>query len=115
MSIKILLVGIHIGQLQYVLNLSETEAEVIELHNKFRGQTVMLRVEDMDIFKGISLKLLAIEQLFMQHTENTEAIGILNNLCRCPKNVAFLVSGKDKKTKTEWFSSCEKLEIAALG
>ncbi|KAL4326256.1 hypothetical protein GQ457_11G020790 [Hibiscus cannabinus] len=71
MSIKILLVGIHIEQLQYVLNLSETEAKVVELHNKFRGQIVMLGVKDMDIFKGISLKLLAREKLFMQHTENT--------------------------------------------
>ncbi|CBI33858.3 unnamed protein product, partial [Vitis vinifera] len=44
---------------------------------------------------------------------NTEAIGILNNLCGDPKNVVFVVSGKDKKTLTEGFSSCEKLGIAA--
>ncbi|RVW22173.1 Alpha,alpha-trehalose-phosphate synthase [UDP-forming] 5 [Vitis vinifera] len=34
---------------------------------------------------------------------NTEAIGILNNLCGDPKNVVFIVSGKDKKTLTEGF------------
>lgn len=66
-SIKILPVGIHIGQLQSVLNLPETEAKVVELRDQFRGQTVMLGVDDMDIFKGISLKLLAMEQLLLQH------------------------------------------------
>ncbi|PPR99937.1 hypothetical protein GOBAR_AA20725 [Gossypium barbadense] len=69
-SIKILPVGIHIGQLQSVLNLPETAAKVAELRAQFRGQTVMLGVDDMDIFKGISLKLLAMEQLLMQHPEN---------------------------------------------
>ncbi|GKU95780.1 hypothetical protein SLEP1_g9100 [Rubroshorea leprosula] len=68
-SIKILPVGIHIGQLQSVLNQSETEAKVAELRDQFRGQTVMLGVDDMDIFKGISLKLLAMEQLLMQHPD----------------------------------------------
>ncbi|KAH1080247.1 hypothetical protein J1N35_020008 [Gossypium stocksii] len=69
-SIKILPVGIHIGQLQSVLNLPETAAKVAELRDQFRGQTIMLGVDDMDIFKGISLKLLAMEQLLMQHPEN---------------------------------------------
>ncbi|KAB2017864.1 hypothetical protein ES319_D08G190800v1 [Gossypium barbadense] len=76
-SIKILPVGIHIGQLQSVLNLPETESKVAELRNKFRGQTVMLGVDDMDIFKGISLKLLAMEQLLMQHTENAGQVVLV--------------------------------------
>ncbi|KAK9985014.1 hypothetical protein SO802_034539 [Lithocarpus litseifolius] len=68
-SIKILPVGIHIGQLQSVLNLPATEAKVAELRDQFRGQTVVLGVDDMDIFKGISLKLLAMEQLLIQHPD----------------------------------------------
>lgn len=68
-SIKILPVGIHIGQLESVMNLSETESKVAELRNRFKGQTVMLGVDDMDIFKGISLKLLAMEQLLLQHAD----------------------------------------------
>ncbi|XP_030946632.1 alpha,alpha-trehalose-phosphate synthase [UDP-forming] 5 [Quercus lobata] len=68
-SIKILPVGIHIGQLQSVLNLPDTEAKVAELRDQFRGQTVVLGVDDMDIFKGISLKLLAMEQLLIQHPD----------------------------------------------
>ncbi|XP_057428128.1 alpha,alpha-trehalose-phosphate synthase [UDP-forming] 5-like [Lotus japonicus] len=68
-SIKILPVGIHIGQLQSVMNHPETESKVAELQNQFKGQTVMLGVDDMDIFKGISLKLLAMEQLLLQHAD----------------------------------------------
>lgn len=68
-SIKILPVGIHMGQLRSVLDLHETETRVTKLRDKFQGQTVLLGVDDMDIFKGISLKLLAFEQLLSQHPE----------------------------------------------
>ncbi|GAV61775.1 Glyco_transf_20 domain-containing protein/Trehalose_PPase domain-containing protein [Cephalotus follicularis] len=68
-SIKILPVGIHIGQLQSVLHLPETESKIAELRDKFKNQTVLLGVDDMDIFKGISLKLLAMEQLLIQHPD----------------------------------------------
>ncbi|GER37182.1 trehalose phosphate synthase [Striga asiatica] len=70
-SIKILPVGIHMGQLQSILSLPETEAKVAQLIKQFSGQgkTMLLGVDDMDIFKGISLKLLAMEQLLLQHPE----------------------------------------------
>lgn len=66
-NIKILPVGIHMGQLESVLDLPETETRVLELSHRFRDQTVLLGVDDMDIFKGISLKLLAFEQLLIQN------------------------------------------------
>ncbi|XP_077241146.1 alpha,alpha-trehalose-phosphate synthase [UDP-forming] 6-like [Tasmannia lanceolata] len=70
-SIKILPVGIHMGQLQSVLNLPETEAKVTELIKEFsdKDRIMLLGVDDMDIFKGITLKLLAMEQLLVQHSE----------------------------------------------
>nr|POE67087.1 alpha,alpha-trehalose-phosphate synthase [udp-forming] 6 [Quercus suber] len=70
-SIKILPVGIHMGQLQSVLSLPETEEKVAELLKQYcdQGRIMLLGVDDMDIFKGISLKLLAMEQLLMQHPE----------------------------------------------
>nr|QTM07293.1 TPS5 [Paeonia ostii] len=68
-SIKILPVGIHIEQTRTMLNLLETESKVAELRDQFKGQTVLLGVDDMDIFKGISLKLLAMEQLLIQHPD----------------------------------------------
>ncbi|CAA2998207.1 alpha,alpha-trehalose-phosphate synthase [UDP-forming] 5 [Olea europaea subsp. europaea] len=46
-------------------------------------------------------------------TPNAEAIAILNKLCRDSKNVVFIVSGKDKDTLTQWFSSCGNLCLAA--
>ncbi|KAK9106566.1 hypothetical protein Syun_022577 [Stephania yunnanensis] len=66
-SIKILPVGIHMGQLESVLSMERTEHKVAELIQKFSGRVLMLGVDDMDIFKGISFKLLAMEQLLMQH------------------------------------------------
>lgn len=76
-SIKILPVGIHIGQLQSVLNLPETESKVAELQDQFRGKTVLLGVDDMDIFKGISLKLLAMEQLLIQHPDKRGKVVLI--------------------------------------
>ncbi|KAK3150920.1 hypothetical protein QOZ80_3AG0239400 [Eleusine coracana subsp. coracana] len=70
-SIKILPVGVHMEQLKTVLALPETEAKVAELMEMYsgKGRVVMLGVDDMDIFKGISLKLLAMEELLRQHPE----------------------------------------------
>ncbi|KAJ8646798.1 hypothetical protein MRB53_008546 [Persea americana] len=70
-SIKILPVGIHMGQLRSALGLPETAAKVAELIKQFsdRGRIMLLGVDDMDIFKGITLKLLAMEQLLRQHPE----------------------------------------------
>ncbi|KAI0499038.1 hypothetical protein KFK09_019938 [Dendrobium nobile] len=68
-SIKILPVGIHLGQLQRVLSLHETEAKVARIMEQFADKTLLLGVDDFDIFKGISLKLLAMEQLLASHTK----------------------------------------------
>ncbi|XP_058108343.1 alpha,alpha-trehalose-phosphate synthase [UDP-forming] 6-like [Magnolia sinica] len=78
-SIKILPVGIHMGQLQSVLSLPETEAKVAELIKQFGDQDriMLLGVDDMDIFKGITLKLLAMEQLLVQHPEWREKVVLV--------------------------------------
>ncbi|XP_077238245.1 putative alpha,alpha-trehalose-phosphate synthase [UDP-forming] 9 [Tasmannia lanceolata] len=68
-SIKILPAGIHMGQLKSVLSLSDTATKVRELKEQFEGKTVLLGVDDMDLFKGISLKFLALGQLLEQHPE----------------------------------------------
>ncbi|GFP80081.1 probable alpha alpha-trehalose-phosphate synthase [UDP-forming] 9 [Phtheirospermum japonicum] len=67
--IKILPVGIHMGRQENVLNLPSTIEKVKEIREKFKGKKIILGVDDMDIFKGISLKLLAFEQLLRQHKE----------------------------------------------
>ncbi|OMO89897.1 Glycosyl transferase, family 20 [Corchorus olitorius] len=65
--IKILPVGVHMGRLESVLNLSSTATKIKEIQKQFEGKKLILGVDDMDIFKGISLKLLALEQLLQQH------------------------------------------------
>lgn len=66
-GIKIMPVGIHMGQIESVLKLADKEWRVGELKQKFEGKTVLLGVDDMDIFKGVNLKLLAMEQMLKQH------------------------------------------------
>ncbi|CAK9223018.1 unnamed protein product [Sphagnum troendelagicum] len=67
-GIKILPVGIHMGQLRVGLHLPDTKWRISELQAQFEGKTVLLGMDDMDIFKGIGLKLLALEQLLSQHS-----------------------------------------------
>ncbi|KAM7265552.1 hypothetical protein ACFE04_003235 [Oxalis oulophora] len=66
-GIKIMPVGIHMGQVESVLRLADKEWRVNELKQQFEGKTVLLGVDDMDIFKGINLKLLAMEHLLKHH------------------------------------------------
>ena len=67
--IKILPVGIHMDRLQSAFNHSSFSVNVREMSEKFKEKKLILGVDDMDIFKGISLKLLAIEQLLQQYPE----------------------------------------------
>ncbi|XP_054824319.1 probable alpha,alpha-trehalose-phosphate synthase [UDP-forming] 10 [Prosopis cineraria] len=67
--IKILPVGIHMGRLESVLNLPSTSAKIKEIQEEFKGRKLILGVDDMDIFKGINLKLLALEQLLQQNPD----------------------------------------------
>ncbi|XP_051121955.1 probable alpha,alpha-trehalose-phosphate synthase [UDP-forming] 10 [Andrographis paniculata] len=67
--IKILPVGIHMGRLESVMNLPSTSSKVKAIQEQFKGKKLILGVDDMDIFKGISLKLLAFEQLLHQHRD----------------------------------------------
>ncbi|XP_022749451.1 probable alpha,alpha-trehalose-phosphate synthase [UDP-forming] 11 isoform X2 [Durio zibethinus] len=42
-----------------------------------------------------------------------EVISVVNRLCDDPKNIVFIVSGRDRDTLSKWFFSCQKLGIAA--
>ncbi|XP_065876205.1 probable alpha,alpha-trehalose-phosphate synthase [UDP-forming] 9 [Euphorbia lathyris] len=64
--IKILPVGVHIGRLESALNHPSSSVKVKEIKKQFEGKKVIIGVDDMDIFKGISFKLLAVEQLLQQ-------------------------------------------------
>ncbi|CAN8306119.1 unnamed protein product [Cochlearia groenlandica] len=67
-GIKIMPVGINMGRIQTVMRYSEEEGKVAEIRKRFEGKTVLLGIDDLDIFKGINLKLLAMEQMLKQHS-----------------------------------------------
>ncbi|XP_031491616.1 probable alpha,alpha-trehalose-phosphate synthase [UDP-forming] 9 [Nymphaea colorata] len=103
-SIKILPVGVHMGQLASLLNLPETSARVKEIQEQFKGRTLILGVDDMDIFKGISLKLLAVERLLDQHGDLQGQIVMVQiaNPAR--------TSGKDiDEAKRETYATAERI------
>ncbi|KAL2494682.1 hypothetical protein Fot_38439 [Forsythia ovata] len=66
-GIKIMPVGIHMGQIESVLKHADKDWIVGELQQQFEGKTVLLGVDDTDVFKGVDLKLLAMEQMLKQH------------------------------------------------
>lgn len=68
-GIKIMPVGIHMGQLDAGLRLADTRWRIGELKEEFKGMTVLLGVDDMDIFKGIGLKFLAVEEMLKQNPQ----------------------------------------------
>ncbi|CAN8243857.1 unnamed protein product [Cochlearia groenlandica] len=105
-SIKILPVGIHMGQLQSVLSLPETEKKVSELIEQYsrKGRTMLLGVDDMDIFKGITLKLLAMEQFLIQHPEWQGKV-VLVQIANPARG-----KGKDvKEIKAETYSTVKRI------
>ncbi|KAJ4754323.1 trehalose phosphate synthase [Rhynchospora pubera] len=68
-TIKILPIGIDMDQLRSVVTSPETVGKVKELTERYKGRTLLLGVDDMDLFKGIGLKFLAMEQLLEQRPE----------------------------------------------
>lgn len=103
-TIKIMPVGIHMGQLQAGLNLAETEEKIAELNAQFKGKTVLLGLDDMDIFKGIGLKLLALEQLLSEHPDQRGKVVMVQ--------IANPARGKGKdvlEVQTEVYSAVERI------
>ena len=74
--IKILPLGIHLGKVENVLNIPSTSVKVKEFEGKFKGKHIIVGVDDMNLFKAISLKLLAFEQLLRKY-ENLRDIVVL--------------------------------------
>ncbi|GJY44799.1 alpha,alpha-trehalose-phosphate synthase [UDP-forming] 6-like protein [Tanacetum coccineum] len=91
-------------ELQSVLNLPETESKVTDLIEQFRDKTMLLGVDDLDIFKGISLKLLAMEQLLIQHPEWQGKV-VLVQIANPARG-----TGKDvKEVKMETYSTVKRI------
>ncbi|PKA49182.1 Alpha,alpha-trehalose-phosphate synthase [UDP-forming] 6 [Apostasia shenzhenica] len=68
-TLKILPVGVDMRQLESIISSPETQCKVQELTARFKDKILLLGVDDIDIFKGISLKFLAMEHLLEEHPE----------------------------------------------
>ncbi|KAG6491778.1 probable alpha,alpha-trehalose-phosphate synthase [UDP-forming] 9 [Zingiber officinale] len=68
-TVKILPVGIDMGQLELVISSKDTIAKVHELTAMYKDKILMLGIDDVDLFKGIGMKLLAVEQLLEEHPQ----------------------------------------------
>lgn len=105
--IKILPVGVHMGRLESVLNLPSTFEKVKEIQDQFHGKKLIIGVDDMDIFKGISLKLLAFEQLLQQHPSLHGKV-VLVQIVNPARS-----SGKDvQEAKKETYSTARRINEA---
>ncbi|KAK4782277.1 hypothetical protein SAY86_016379 [Trapa natans] len=103
-NIKILPVGIHMGRLESALNHPLSCSKAKEVQEKFRGKKIILGVDDMDIFKGISLKLLAMEQLLLQHPELRGCV-VLVQIMNPARS-----SGKDvEEARTETYAATQRI------
>ncbi|GMN67757.1 hypothetical protein TIFTF001_036819 [Ficus carica] len=67
-GIKIMPVGVHVGRIESIMKVVDEEHRVTELKQQFKGKSVLLGIDDIDTFKGINLKLLAMERMLKQHT-----------------------------------------------
>ncbi|KAJ4879694.1 hypothetical protein Rs2_36748 [Raphanus sativus] len=102
--IKILPIGIHIGRLESVLNLPSTAGKMKEIQEQFKGKKLILGIDDMDIFKGISLKLIAMEHLFetYRHVRGKVVLVQIVNPARA--------SGKDvEEAKKEIYVTAKRI------
>ncbi|XP_074290023.1 putative alpha,alpha-trehalose-phosphate synthase [UDP-forming] 7 [Silene latifolia] len=66
-GIKIMPVGVHVGRIELCIKHSEEKMKIAQLRQQFDGKSVLLGVDDLDLFQGINLKLLAMEQMLKQH------------------------------------------------
>nr|ALN13340.1 trehalose-6-phosphate synthase-7 [Hevea brasiliensis] len=102
--IKILPVGVHMGRLESALNHPSSSIKVKEIQKQFEGKKIIVGVDDMDIFKGISLKLLAMERLLQQNPELQGKVVMVQivNPARS--------SGKDvQEAKKETYSTTKRI------
>ncbi|XVE98685.1 hypothetical protein REPUB_Repub03eG0129000 [Reevesia pubescens] len=68
-TIKILPAGIHMGQLESVMSEESTVRMAKELKEKYEGKILMVGVDDLDLFKGISQKFSAMGELLETNQE----------------------------------------------
>ncbi|WVZ64806.1 hypothetical protein U9M48_014278 [Paspalum notatum var. saurae] len=103
-SLKILAAGVHVARLESMLKLPATISKVQEINNRYMGKMVILGVDDMDIFKGISLKLLGLE-LLLERTPKLRGKVVLVQIVNPARSI-----GKDvEEAKNEAVSIAQRI------
>jgi trehalose 6-phosphate synthase/phosphatase len=103
-SLKILAAGVHVGRLEATLKLPATIKKVQEIESRYSGKLVILGVDDMDIFKGISLKLLGLE-LLLERTPKLRGKVVLVQIVNPARSI-----GKDiEEAKYEAVSVAQRI------
>ncbi|XP_060201246.1 probable alpha,alpha-trehalose-phosphate synthase [UDP-forming] 7 [Lycium barbarum] len=103
-GIKIMPVGIHMGHIENMKKLAAKELKLKELKQQYEGKTVLLGFDDLDIFKGINLKLLAMEHMLKQHPK-WEGQAVLVQIANPTRG-----KGVDlKEIQAEILESCKRI------
>lgn len=84
MVVKILSVGLDMVQLRDTLASPKATAKAREIADAYRGRTLIVNVDDVDRFKGVKLKLLAMEKMLESHSDMHEQVVLvqINNPAR---------------------------------
>ncbi|EES06185.2 hypothetical protein BDA96_04G020300 [Sorghum bicolor] len=82
--VKTLSVGLDLGRLRATLATPEAAAKAKEIAEAYRGRTLIVGVDDVDLFKGVKLKLLAMEKMLETHSDVHEQVVLvqINNPAR---------------------------------
>ncbi|KAG2648110.1 hypothetical protein PVAP13_1NG049900 [Panicum virgatum] len=82
--VKIFSVGVDMGQLRAALASPEAAAKAKEIAEAYRGRVIMVGDDDVDLFKGVRLKLLALEKMLEAHRDMARQVVLvqINNPAR---------------------------------
>ncbi|XP_039784132.1 probable alpha,alpha-trehalose-phosphate synthase [UDP-forming] 11 [Panicum virgatum] len=82
--VRIFSVGVDMAQLRAALASPEAAAKAREIAEAYRGRVIMVGVDDVDLFKGVSLKLLALERMLEAHRDMVRQVVLvqINNPAR---------------------------------
>ncbi|XP_062198784.1 probable alpha,alpha-trehalose-phosphate synthase [UDP-forming] 8 [Phragmites australis] len=82
--VKVLSVGVDMEQLRAALTSPEAAAKAKEIAEAYRGRKLMVGVDDVDLFKGINLKLMALEKLLETSADMRDKVVLvqINNPAR---------------------------------
>ena len=99
-GVKIMPTGINPPRFLAALAWPDTAWRAGELAAQLEGQTVLLGVDDLDAFKGVELKLLAVERLLDAHPEWRGRLTLVQ-VCHAPRGAV----GRDARELADYIGA----------